>query len=151
MSDPSFSPDTQRTLAAVLDEIIPASRDGALPGAGALGVGVYVEERLGTAAEAVTAGLAALEELAMGRGAAGFCAAAREDRLPLLNEVSESHPGLLGSLIFHGYGGYYQDPRVVEALGLEARPPHPKGYELESGDLGLLDAVRARPKLYRDA
>jgi hypothetical protein len=45
---------------------------------------------------------------------------------------------------------YYQAPRVVEALGLEARPPHPKGYEVELGDLTLLDEVRRRGKLYRD-
>ena len=40
---------------------------------------------------------------------------------------------------------------VVEGLGLEDRPPYPKGYEVEAGDLSLLDPVRARPKLYRDA
>ena len=32
-------------------------------------------------------------------------------------------------------------PQVVEGLGLEARPPHPKGYEMEPNDLGLLDGA----------
>ncbi len=32
---------------------------------------------------------------------------------------------------------------------MEARPPFPDGYEVESDDLTLLDAVRGRPKLYR--
>jgi hypothetical protein len=30
------------------------------------------------------------------------------------------------------------------------RAPFPKGFELEAGDLSLLDPVRARPKVYRD-
>jgi hypothetical protein len=151
MSDSSLSPEARLTLAAVLDEIIPASPDGSLPGAGALEIGSYVEEKLGAAVEAVAAGLAALDQLAQERGATSFRAVPKDERLALLNEVAESHTGLLGSLIFHGYGGYYQSPQVVENLGLEARPPHPKGYELEPGDRGLLDEVRARTKLYRDA
>ena len=46
---------------------------------------------------------------------------------------------------------YYRDDRVLLSLGLEARPPFPKGHTLEQGDLSLLDPVRARPKLWRDA
>jgi hypothetical protein len=33
---------------------------------------------------------------------------------------------------------------------MEARPPHPKGYEMAPHDLSLLDPVRRREKLYRD-
>ncbi|HUI24603.1 MAG TPA: hypothetical protein VL403_00860, partial [Candidatus Kryptonia bacterium] len=46
--------------------------------------------------------------------------------------------------------GYCQHARVVEALGLEARPPHPQGYQMEPNDLTLLDDVRRCPKRYRD-
>jgi hypothetical protein len=45
---------------------------------------------------------------------------------------------------------YYRDDRVVRSLGLEARPPFPKGHTLEQGDWSLLDAVRGRPQLWRD-
>jgi len=41
-------------------------------------------------------------------------------------------------------------PRVLEALGHEARPPFPTGYVLEPFDAALLDPVRARPKRYRE-
>jgi hypothetical protein len=34
---------------------------------------------------------------------------------------------------------------------MEARPPFPKGHEVEQGDWSLLDPVRMRPKLYREA
>lgn len=46
---------------------------------------------------------------------------------------------------------YYRDDRVVRSLGLEPRPPYPKGHELEEGDWSLLDPVRARPPLWRRA
>jgi len=45
---------------------------------------------------------------------------------------------------------YYRDDRVMQSLGLEARPPFPKGFEVEQGDWSLLDPVRARPRLYRE-
>jgi hypothetical protein len=46
---------------------------------------------------------------------------------------------------------YYRDDRVVRSLGMEPRPPFPKGFDVDQGDWSLLDPVRARPKLYRDA
>ena len=46
---------------------------------------------------------------------------------------------------------YYRDDRVVRSLGLEPRPPFPKGYMLEDGDWSLLDPVRARPPMWRRA
>jgi hypothetical protein len=46
---------------------------------------------------------------------------------------------------------YYRDDRVVRSLGLEPRPPYPKGHVLEDGDWSLLDLVRARPAMWRGA
>jgi hypothetical protein len=46
---------------------------------------------------------------------------------------------------------YYRDDRVVRSLGLEPRPPYPKGHVLEDGDWSLLEAVRARPPFWRRA
>ena len=45
---------------------------------------------------------------------------------------------------------YYRDDRVLRSLGLELRAPFPKGYTLEQGDWSLLDAVRGRPRMWRD-
>jgi len=44
---------------------------------------------------------------------------------------------------------YYRDDRVMQSLGMELRPPFPKGFEVEQGDWSLLDPVRARPAFYR--
>ena len=146
MTDPLLPRDT---LAAVLDELIPA-RDATLPGAGGLGVAEYVEARLADASALISAALADLDDAARDRGAADFADLSSEERTPLLAEVGARHPGFVEGLVFHAYNGYYQNPRVAVAIGLRPGPPYPDGYELEAGDLGLLDAVRERGKLYRD-
>ena len=149
----TFSPNEARTLAALLDEVIPPSGDGRLPGAGELGIGGYIEEALQGAplSRAVLAeGLALIGELANQRNPGGFAALSSPEGLELLNEVTSRQPGFLPNVIFHTYAGYYRNGRVMEALGLEPRPPHPKGYEVEPDDLTLLEQVRQRPKLYRE-
>jgi hypothetical protein len=45
---------------------------------------------------------------------------------------------------------YYRDDRVLRSLGHEPRSPFPKGHVLEQGDWSLLDAVKGRPRLWRD-
>jgi len=44
---------------------------------------------------------------------------------------------------------YYRDDRVMQSLGMEVRPPFPKGFEVEQGDWSLLDPVRVRKPFYR--
>jgi len=46
---------------------------------------------------------------------------------------------------------YYRDDRVMRSLGIEVRPPFPRGYTVEQGDWSLLDPVRERPAFYRRA
>jgi hypothetical protein len=45
---------------------------------------------------------------------------------------------------------YYRDDRVMRSLGMEVRPPFPKGFEVEQGDWSLLDPVRARQPFFRE-
>ncbi len=147
-----LTPEEQQSLSSVLDLIIPPRPDGRAPGAGALGGVASIEAAIRKSPDlrpAVVGGLIALAKAARERGAGDFAALSDDDRLQALNQVAAAEPAFLPGLIFHTYVGYYQDGRVVEALGLPARPPHPQGYELETGDLGLLDAVRRRPKMYR--
>ena len=142
--------ETNESLRAVLDCLIPADPARGLPGAGALGLADYVTERLGDALAALAPGFAALDAAADERGARRFADLDARVRSEVLHAHAERDPGFLAPLLFHTYAGYYQSPAVLEALGMEGRPPHPKGYELEAGDLSLLDAVRERPRLYRE-
>src|SRR5205085_1082797 len=132
-----FSADEQHTLSAVLDEIIPPSDDGKLPGAGQLGIGRYIDEalqNLPAVRSMVAQGLAELDDLARRKDAPDFAALSRDGKVQLLNQQ-----GFVFALTFYAYAGYYQDARVLEALGREARPPHPAGYQMEPNDLSLLD------------
>jgi hypothetical protein len=141
-----LSPKQRATLARVLDEIVPPSDDGRLPGAGALGLAAAVEEHLQRTPGAVAALAQALDAL----GAAGFPALAGPARTRALHDFAATRPSFVPSLLAPTYVRYYQEPRVLAALGLEPRPPHPKGHVLEPGELGLLEAVRRRGKIYRD-
>ncbi len=147
MTNLGFSAEEMRTLTSVLDEIIPRSSDGALPGAGELGVAAYIDHALQKAPELrpmITEGLAELEAAAQRRHGRAFPDLSTPEKVALLNEQTFMLP-----LTLHTYAGYYQHAQVVEALGLEARAPHPKGYEMAANDLTLLENVRRRPQRYR--
>lgn len=149
-----FTADELDSLSAVLDTIIPPSADGRMPGAGALGLVAQVERGLATMAMLVPAiqqGLAALDAIAREQGAANFAALSATARSEALRAINASQPAFLGPLLFHTYANYYQQPQVIAGIGLEARPPHPKGHVLEPGDFSLLDAVRGRGPIWRRA
>jgi hypothetical protein len=149
-----FSAEQHAALAGVLDLLIPPSRDGRLPGAGEVGVGARIDAvaRGDAGFEGlVAAGLAALEAHARASLGAPFAELARDARLSALQSIAAEHVAFVPALLFHTYAGYYQEGRVLEALGLEARPPFPKGYTMEPFDESLLARVKSRGKLYRDA
>ena len=151
--DSGFSTDERALLASVLDEIIPPSPDGKFPGAGTLGVATTIEQALQHTPEVrsvIEHGLTVLDEHARRRNPEGFAALANQDKLQVLSELLSADQGFFMTLIFHAYVGYYQQDRVLEALGLDPRPPHPKGYEIPATDLSLLGPVRRRSRLYRE-
>jgi hypothetical protein len=148
-----FTEAQQRALARALDEIIPPSDDGRLPGAGDAGVARYVEAALGETPMLigmVVESLDALEKLANERHARSFLALPSTEQSALLQTLSMSEHALPPVIMIHTFAGYYQNDRVQTALGLEPRPPHPKGYAMHRNDMTLLDPVRARARHYRD-
>jgi hypothetical protein len=130
-------------LAVVLDLLIPADARRGMPGAGEVCVDAVEASLRGNAGLrlVVEPGLDTFgnRERGTGNGAAA------------LETVQREMPGFVPTLVFLTYSAYYQQPRVVAALGLEARPPHPGGYEMAPSDLdALLKKVRARGPLYRE-
>ncbi len=142
-----LSADERATLTLVLDAIVPGTPDSRLPGAGTLGVTAHVEGVLRTLPDLhamVVEGLRDLEATARRRFARPLAALAATDRDALLGEQ-----GFVFALTPHAYVGYYQHERVLEALGLEPRPPHPRGHAIAPSDPDLLDPVRRRGPCYR--
>ena len=138
-----LSPTALATLTAVLDALIPPSDARGLPGAGTLGLATEVASSLARApmlAPLVTDGLAALGDLsALAEGA----------RRTRVTTFLDGESGFVMGLLFHAYTAYYRHPLVLAALGLEARPPHPRGYDVAPSDPTLLAPVRRRPPFYR--
>jgi hypothetical protein len=148
-----FSDAERQDLSSVLDQLIPQSRDGRLPAAGEAGLTSHIEQVVADTPEIgplIRAGLEAVASLTRARKAERFRDLNSSARSDILEELANSQPGLLPLLTFQAFVGYYQIPQVVEALGLEARPPYPKGYEMGPDDPTLLDPVRARPGPLRE-
>jgi hypothetical protein len=141
----------RRTFEAVLDTLVPPDPARGLPGAGDLGMAADLERDLPSFRAFFATALAELDVIARSHGADGFAALDAPARETALREHVEQAPGFVPGLLFQVYTRYYVDPRVVAALGMEARPPYPKGYDVAPSDLDtLLVSVRAGPKRYRE-
>ncbi len=150
LSDNPLSEQQRQTLASLLDMIIPASEDGLMPGASELDITSYIRERVPDFEQMIAPALMNLDELSDARSKVGFAALTDADKQLVVTDFSVAQPDFFQQLIVNTIGCYYQQDQVLQALGLEARAPFPKGNEVEPGDLSLLDPVRQRPKLYRD-
>ena len=72
-----------------------------------------------------------------------------DDALAGLMESRKELRSLLRAMMQIVAKCFYQDHRVLNQLGFEARPPFPAGHEVEDGDWDLLEPVRSRPPLFR--
>lgn len=147
-----FTDDQQRALAPVLDGFIPRSADGVLPSAGELGIAADLGralERTPGMSTMVLASLAALDRLAERRGAARFTALSPAAQGEVLAELSSSEDAFPPMLLIYVFGCYYKHPRILAHYGLDARPPHPTGWQVAPTDLALLDPVRQRGPIHR--
>ena len=138
--------DQQRSLRCLAEMMIPASAEYGVPSAGDDAIFADILRSFGRDAEHVVVMLRALDTMA-GGVFADLDAERRDAVAARLREAGgEALMGVSRIIV----QCYYRDDRVMQSLGLEARPPFPKGFEVEQGDWSLLDPVRARPRLYRE-
>jgi len=140
-----LSADQCRSLRCLAEMMIPASAEYDVPGAGDEAMFGEILRSLGRDAGPVTAVLQTLD------ADGPFADLDLQRRDAVAAQLRETGGGGLAYLTRIILQCYYRDDRVMRSLGLEPRPPYPKGFEVEQGDWSLLDPVRARPKLYRDA
>ena len=138
--------DQCRSLRCLAEMMIPASAEYGVPSAGDDAIFADILRSLGRDAEHVLAVLRRLDQMA-GGVFADLEPARRETAAARLRDGGGQSLMYLSRIILQCY---YRDDRVMRSLGLEVRPPFPKGFEVEQGDWSLLDPVRARPKLYRE-
>jgi hypothetical protein len=134
--------DDLRTIAAM---IIPASAEYKVPGADDAAIQAEILATLGRDTVLVRGALDHLARLA-GMPLADLDSVRRD---AVAREFRASGGAAAATLVRVVLQCYYRDDRVVRSLGLELRPPFPKGYAMEQGDWSLLDPVKARPSILR--
>ncbi|HEX3996453.1 MAG TPA: hypothetical protein VHX39_35220 [Acetobacteraceae bacterium] len=142
-----LTPVESRDLRCIAGMMIPASAEFNVPGADDAVIFADIVGTMGRDTAHVREALGALASLA-GGPVADQDAARRDAVVLAFRERGGPAAATLSRVILQCY---YRDDRVVQSLGLEPRPPFPKGHTLEQGDWSLLDPVRKRAKLWRDA
>jgi len=144
---PTNLPDAQyRALRRIAALMIPPSGEYGVPGADDEAIFSDIVRSLDRDAESVSAALTRLDELA----GSPFADRSDKDQRDATRRLLECEPALAALLCTVVVRCYYRDDRVMRSLGMELRPPFPKGFDVEQGDWSLLDPVRARGKIYRE-
>ncbi len=131
----------RRRLAALLDTILPASDDGALPSAREINFPAYLDEQAPDFRDELVAVLNRFDD--------GIADLALDRRVALVRGFAAADAQAFRNLVFRVYDAYYQDDRVRAAIGARPGPPFPGGHSIPTGDLSSLEAVKARGKGYR--
>ena len=150
-----WSEDQGRLLTGLLDVIVPASADGRVPAAGALGIADFLVSKasadpaLAVSLREVLSHAAALAEA---RGA-NFDDLDAAGRIAVVEALEQEAADAFTALLWHTYMGYYSRADVRPHFGLSDRPTQPEGYELPEDDpdelADMLAPVRARGRCYR--
>jgi len=146
-SETGLSPVQSRDFRRLAGIMIPASEAFAIPGADDAAIFDDILHSLGRDRDDVRAALTRLADLS-GGSFAELDPARQEAVAEAFLSGNTPEITTLGRVVLQCY---YRDDRVMRSLGLDPRPPFPKGHTIEQGDWSLLDPVRARPKMWRDA
>ena len=152
-AEPTFFVDSQRTLMRqVLNRIVPAC-DG-FPAAGDLSVDGYVDSVVGRSTELkrlFAEGLAKIQIAGEAGTSTGFASLSDNQKDQVLRKIESDHPVFFAELVKQTYNGYYSNPKVMELLGPKVHLPLPLGYDVEPGNLDLLENVKKRGRVYRES
>jgi hypothetical protein len=138
----------ERTLLALIYLIIPPSEDGRMPGAADTGFIAYMYDR--NLVPWIQEGLIVIAGESYQMHENEFSGLNVAEQLQITEKIRRKHPRFFIRLTTEIIQCYYQHETVIKAIGLEARPPFPDGYQVEEGDLTLLGPVYERGKIYRD-
>jgi hypothetical protein len=146
-SEAGLSPSESEGFRRLAGVMVPSSEEFGVPGADDAIIFADILGSLGRDLADVRKALSELTDLA-GCPLSDLNAARLEAVAESFRTHGSRESAVLGRVILQCY---YRDDRVVRSLGLEPRAPFPKGHTLEQGDWSLLDPVRARSKMWRDA
>ncbi len=144
-AEPALGPEPLRALRCLVGEMIPASDEYQVPGADDERIFADIVATLRPHSRLAADALEALAQ------AAGGCLADLQGtaRADAITAFRAGRGALVSLLVSVTVQCYYRDDRVMRSLGMEPRPPFPKGFEVEQGDWSLLEPVKARAPMYR--
>lgn len=145
--DTPLTPTQRDDLRVIAGSMIPASAEFDVPGADDPVIQADIVATLGRDAGPVREALDQIARFA-GQPLASLDLERREAMAMALRAKGGTAVATLTRVVLQCY---YRDDRVVRSLGLEPRPPYPKGHVLEDGEWSLLDPVGARPPMWRRA
>lgn len=137
------------TLNVLIDLLIPASADGRMPAARSLDLFADISDLPTSTRTQFEAGLADLAARAQQQFGRGFAQLTSDEAIALVEVLRSQASAFIQSFMTQTSGRYLAHESVVHLLGLEARPPWPKGHVVAQGDWSLIDVVKKRPKIYR--
>ncbi|HWK67598.1 MAG TPA: hypothetical protein VNS34_21935 [Rhizobiaceae bacterium] len=143
----SLSPAEFECLRCIAGHIIPASDEFGVPGADDEAIVGDMVRSIGRDKEELRRALRDVTDAAGG----ALDTLVLADQAALLARLRETRPGGLSVVEAVVSRSYYRDERVLRSIGMEPRPPFPRGYPVDQGDWSLLDPVRKRLPMYRDA
>ena len=144
----NLSNEEKETLQMLLILIIPSSEDGKMPSAAAVGFINYLDNNIQISW--LQEGLLKIIEESQKKYGKAFLDLSNLEQSELIDNLKRSFLKFFNRLTTEAIKCYYQNDTVLDAIGVDARPPFPSGQILEEGDLSLLEAVYLRGKIYRD-
>lgn len=153
MSEPATTPTTgltsieQADLRVVAGLMIPADPQLGVPGADDPAIISDMAGSLGRDLPVLRRILGIVRSSIEARGAA---AAGPDEISALMQHLREQDAAGSTALESVVVRAYYRDDRVLRSIGMEPRPPFPKGYVLDEGNWTLLEPVKARGRIWRD-
>ena len=136
-------------LLALFEVLIPADAGRGLPSAAMPGLPQVVRDRLATMEgidDLIEASLQCLCDQARARDPGGLSAIPAGERVEMVQATEAEQPFGLGALMFNLFAAYYQQPEVLEALGLPGRAPFPQGFDLPGDDEIWFEKAAARAR-----
>lgn len=137
------------TLCALADVIIPPSEKHKVPGAGDREICKAVIRDVGGRVDQLIEILEEVDAFSRSDSGASLFSLAPDQREIVALAFRSSQARLADRMANWVVQAYYRDDRVLNSLGIEARPPFPQGYDVEQGDWAKLDSVRTREPFYR--
>jgi hypothetical protein len=137
------------SLNVLIDLLIPAAKDGRMPAARSLDLFADISDMPPLNRAQIETGLADLEARAQQRYGRWFAGLSAHEAMALVEELRAKASPFIQVFMTQTTGRYLAHDSVVLLIGLEVRPPWPKGNVVAQGDWSLIDVVKKRPKIYR--